>query len=167
MLRPDHPNARWLADLYGRSAELANDESLDPQERERQIAAHQATVMERLSPNMVVHTGGVRLAAVGDVAFLRAYGRRRTELGSASSTPVEIYQVLADDHYGIIYARVRSERAETVWERPAMGAWRFEDGLAVEHWELPNGPAWDEFYLAVDASLVDGDAHEYWMRSAD
>src|SRR3546814_10905050 len=57
-------------------------------------------------------------------------------------------------------------RSDHVWERVGMGAWRFENGIAVEHWELSNGPAWDAFYLAADPDFS-GNAIEYWSRSEE
>jgi hypothetical protein len=118
--------------------------------------------MQRLSPELVVHTGGVKLSTTGGAAFLPVYAQRRAKLAGGPTTPVAVYLVLADDEYGIIYMRVRHQQGD---EHPAMGAWRFEDGLAVEHWELGNGQAWDEFYLGADPTLKDGDAYEYWTRT--
>ena len=46
----------------------------------------------------------------------------------------------------------------------SMGAWRFRDGLAVEHWELSDGPVWDEFFLAGDPTSFTGSAQEFWTR---
>jgi len=35
----------------------------------------------------------------------------------------------------------------------------------VEHWEMPDGDVWDDFFLAADPSLVEGNAEEYWRRN--
>src|SRR3546814_17134511 len=72
-------------------------------------------------------------------------------------------QIRADDAYGILHFRSRTVRGDHVWERVGMGAWRFENGIAVEHWELSNGPAWDAFYLAADPDFS-GNAIEYWSK---
>lgn len=165
MLTADHSNALWLTQLYAGSAAIATDPALDEATRAERMAEHHVSTMERISPDVVIHTGGVRLAVTGDLAFFQAYGRRRSAL--STSTPVAVHLVLADDDYGIIHMRTRTTRGDEVWEREGMGAWRFEDGLAVEHWELGNGPAWDRFYLAADPTLRDGDAHEYWTREPD
>jgi hypothetical protein len=161
----DHPNAVWLADMYGTGMAIANDASLDNEAKAAKAAAHAADAAKRMSPEILIHTGGVRLAATGGYDFLQAYARRRGSLSKGNVGVAEIYQVLADDHYAIIYARFRSERDGEVWERPGLGAWRFQDGLAVEHWELPDGRAWDEYYLSADDSLIEGNAAEYWTRA--
>ena len=148
MLRADHPNALWLADLYR------------PAEGDEDTAQRVEAVMRRVSPEFAIHTGGVRLATTGGLAFVPSYLQRRAELGGP--TPVEIYQILADDDFGVIYARFRAERGSESWEAPGMGAWRFEAGLAVEHWELPDGRAWDRFYLPAGTELPDGQVAEYW-----
>ena len=45
------------------------------------------------------------------------------------------------------------------------GLWRFEDGIAVEHWEIASDPAqWDRFFLAADPTFTEGTAEEFWMR---
>ena len=142
-LTADHPNAIWLSEMYGAGVAIANDPDLGADEKAKRVAEHSAEAAKRLSPDIVIHTGGVRLAAVGGYDFLQAYARRRGSLSDGNVGVAEIYQVLADDHYGIIYARFRTERKGSVWERPGLGSWRFEDGLAVEHWELPDGRAWD------------------------
>jgi hypothetical protein len=166
VLRADHPNAIWLAGLYGDGKAIMEDPALSDEEREERLVRHRDAVIERLSPDFVIHTGGLRLAATGGLAFMRAYAKRRSELSSEDTVSLELYDVLADDHYGITYARFRTRRDDRVWERPGMGAWRFEGGLAVEHWELPDGRGWDDFYLATDGDLVDGDAVGYWSRPA-
>jgi hypothetical protein len=150
MLRADHPNAVWLAGLYRVDVETADSQRV-------------ADVLPRLSPEFVIHTGGVRLATTGRLEFLQTYTRRRAELGAP--VPVEIYQILADDSFAIIYAKFRVERDGTVWDAPGMGAWRFEDGLAVEHWEIPDGHRWDEFYLRAEPAAQGQTATDYWSRS--
>jgi hypothetical protein len=98
----------------------------------------------------VIHTGGVRLAATGGVDFPRRYTKRRASLADAGVEPLTFDQILADDHYGIVHGRFRTSRGDWTWSRVGMGAWRFKDGVAVEHWELSDGPTWDEFFLAGD-----------------
>lgn len=167
MLTPDHPNAIWLAELYGfnQQPHLAEG-SLSAEERRRRHAEHVAKHMARMSPNLVIHTGGVRLAATGDRAFMEAYARRRASLSDGGDVSITaINQILADDSYGILHFRSRTVRGAHVWERVGMGAWRFEDGVAVEHWELSNGPRWDAFYLEGDPEF-NGDAVEYWTRQS-
>lgn len=164
MLTADHPNAIWLASVYRGGEAIRKDSSLSDEERNVRQAEHRAAAIERLAPDFVMHTGGYRLAATGGLAFMGAYAKRRSELAGEDTVPVEIYQILADDHFGIIYGRFCTRRGDDVWERSGMGAWRFEDGLAVEHWEIGDARAWDSFYLAADPDLTDGQAVEYWSR---
>jgi hypothetical protein len=163
MLTPDHPNALWLAELY-RLHEPGVDAGLSLEELDRRHADHVAKHMKRMSPDLVVHTGGVRLATTGDMAFMKAYARRRASLSDGGDVSIlAINQILADDTYGILHFHSRTRRGDHVWERVGMGAWRFENGVAVEHWELSNGPTWDAFYLAGDPDF-NGNADEYWTR---
>jgi predicted SnoaL-like aldol condensation-catalyzing enzyme len=163
MLTPDHPNALWLAELY--RVDQPPQPGLSAEEQNRLHAEHVAKHMLRMSPNLVIHTGGVRLAATGDMAFMKAYARRRSALSDGGDVSIRaINQILADDTYGILHFISRTVRGSDVWERVGMGAWRFEDGIAVEHWELSNGPKWDAFYLAGDPDF-NGDAIEYWTRA--
>jgi hypothetical protein len=164
MLSDTHPNALWLAELYRGGAAIMTDQSLDEDERLRRQRRHTDEVMERMSPDMVIHTGGVRLAAVGGMDFLHRYVKRRAGLADANVEPLEFDQILADDHYGIVHGTFRTTRGDWRWTRVGMGAWRFEDGLAVEHWELSNGPVWDEFFLAGDPTPFTGSAQEFWTR---
>jgi predicted SnoaL-like aldol condensation-catalyzing enzyme len=149
MLLADHPNALWLTGLYGGGTDTADAEVV-------------AALLPRLSPDFVIHTRGVRLATTGGLDFVQTYARRRAEL--AAPVPVEIYQILADDSFAFVYAKFRLERDGAVWETPGMGVWRFEDGLAVEHWEVPDGRRWDAFYLEAVAAQLQT-ATDYWSRS--
>jgi hypothetical protein len=163
MLTADHPNALWLAEMYGID-QHPDAAGLTFEERERRHTEHLAKHMARMSPDLIVHTGGVRLAVTGDMAFMKAYGRRRALLSDSGDVAIlAINQILADDTYGILHFRSRTSRGDNVWERTGMGAWRFEDGIAVEHWELSNGPKWDAYYLEGDPDF-NGDAIEYWTR---
>lgn len=164
MLTSDHPNALWIAGLYHGMAAIETDPACDHAEREHRTNALLAEYGKRMSPDLIIHTGGVRLAVTGDMAFMRQYGRRRSSL-SDSSTPLVLDQILADDFYGIIHGTFRTVRGDEVWERIGMGAWRFDNGLAVEHWELSNGPKWDAFYLAADPEFGDGTGRDFWTRS--
>lgn len=165
MLTADHSNALWLAEMYGVDQKLDDlDASLTTEERDRRHAEHVAKHMERMSPDLIIHTGGVRLAVTSDMAFMKLYARRRASLSDSGDVAIlAINQILADDTYGILHFRSRTTRGEHVWERDGMGAWRFEDGIAVEHWELSNGPKWDAYYLEGDPDF-NGDAIEYWTR---
>jgi len=166
VLTADHPNAVWLASVYGDGEAIRKDPNLSDEERQARQAQHVASSIGRLSPDFVMHTGGLRLAATaGGLAFMAAYSSRRSKLSGEDTVPLEIYQVLADDHFGIIYGRFVTHRGDEVWERSGMGAWRFENGLAVEHWEIGDARAWDAFYLAVDPDVTDGQAVEYWSRA--
>ena len=164
MLSDDHPNALWLAELYRGGATIATDPGCSEDERIRLQHEHISTMMDRMSPDIVIHTGGVRLAATGGMDFFRRYAKRRASLADANVEPLEFDQILADDFYGITHGKFRTVRGDWVWTRVGMGAWRFEDGLAVEHWELANGPVWDEFFLAGDPTPFSGSAEEFWTR---
>lgn len=165
MLTADHPNALWLAEMYrGEQPPPEGDSTFSEEDRRELRAAHVARFTERMSPDLIIHTGGVRLAVTGGMAFLQAYARRRSSLSDPGDVAIlAINQVLADDTYGILHFRSRTTRGDLVWERTGMGAWRFENGIAVEHWELSNGPKWDEYYLDGDPDF-NGDAVEYWTR---
>jgi hypothetical protein len=165
MLTADHPNALWLREVYGVDLQPdPADAGLTQEERDRRHAEHVAQSMARMSPDLIIHTGGVKLAVTADMAFMKAYGRRRASLSDSGDVSIiAINQVLADDTYGILHFRSRTKRGDHVWERVGMGAWRFEDGMAVEHWELSNGPKWDAYYLEGDPDF-NGDAIEYWTR---
>jgi hypothetical protein len=86
-------------------------------------------------------------------------------LSGGSFRTVAIHEVVADDHYGLVTGQFSVERDGVTVDMTGMGAWRFADGLAVEHWEMPDCDVWDEFFLAVDPDLVDGNAEEYWRRA--
>ena len=162
MLTSDHPNALWLAEMYRLSR--PEEAGLSAEELERARGEHLAKCLARMSPDFVIHTGGVRLAVTGDMAFMKAYGVRRASLSDGGDVSlVAINQILADDTYGITHFRSRTTRGDHVWERTGMGAWRFENGIAMEHWELSNGPVWDAFYLAGDPEF-NGNAIEYWTK---
>ena len=164
MLTSEHPNAIWMAGLYGGMAAIETDRCLSLEQREQRTNALLAEYGKRMSPDLVIHTGGIRLAVTGDMAFMRQYARRRASL-SDSNTPLVLGQILADDFFGIIHGTFRTIRGDETWERVGMGAWRFEDEMAVEHWELSNGPKWDAFYLAGDPTFASGTAIEFWTKA--
>jgi predicted SnoaL-like aldol condensation-catalyzing enzyme len=164
LLSDTHPNALWLAELYRGGAAITTDPSLTEDDRLRRQQEHISEVMKRMSPDLVIHTGGVRLATTGDMEFLRRYTKRRASLADANVEPVEFDQILADDHYGIVHGTFRTSRGTWNWTRVGMGAWRFKDGVAVEHWELSDGPTWDEFFLAGDPKSFTGSAHDFWTH---
>lgn len=164
MLTEDHPNALWLSELYRGGEAIRTDPSLSDRERQTRQSRHREAAIAKLHPDFVIHTGGYRLAATGGLEFMGSYAQRRAQLSGEDTVPVEIYEIVADDHYGIIYGRFQTRRGDEVWERTGMGVWRFEDALAVEHWEIGNARAWDRFYLAADSDLTDGRALEYWTR---
>ncbi|WP_116998258.1 hypothetical protein [Desertimonas flava] len=163
MMTDTHPNAVWLAEAYRGGAAIAVDPALDADERARRQKEHQQSIISRMSPDMVIHTGGVRLAVTAGMDFLGKYHKRRAMLADANVQPVEIDQILADDHYGIVHGTFRTTRGHEVWTRVGLGAWRFENQVAVEHWELANGPRWDEWFLSGDPEF-NGSALEFWTR---
>jgi len=164
LLSETHPNALWLAELYRGGAVITADPSLSEDERLQRQRQHISEVMKRMSPDFVIHTGGVRLAATGGLDFLRRYTKRRAGLADANVEPVGFDQILADDHYGIVHGTFRTSRGDWTWTRVGMGAWRFQDGVAVEHWELSDGPTWDKFFLAGDPAAFTGSAEEFWTH---
>jgi hypothetical protein len=165
MFTADHPNAQWLDAFYRGGERIRRDGALDTDARAHRFDEHiDSTLLERFSPHFVIHTGGSRLAATGGMDFLGRYIRRRKELSDASVEVVEFGGALADDHYGIVWGTFRTSRGADIWERPSLGAWRFEGGMAAEHWELADGPRWDEFFLAGDPDFR-GTAEEFWTRS--
>lgn len=163
MLTETHPNAQWLSDVYRGGATIAGDQSIDAEERARREKEHSQKIIDRMSPDLIIHTGGVRLAVTAGMDFLNKYHKRRAMLSDVNVQPVGFDQILADDYYGIVHGTFRTVRKGVVWTRVGMGAWRFEDGIAVEHWELSNGPKWDAFFLD-DESEFTGSAFEFWTR---
>lgn len=163
MLCADHPNAMWLSELYRGMAAIVADAELDEAQREQRTAAHMAEQFKRISPQFVIHTGGVKLSATGDLRFMQKYGRRRESLCD-SNTMLSVDLILADDEYGIVHLVARTTRGDEIMEGVGMGAWRFENGFAVEHWELPNGPKWDAFFLAGDPDFQTDSATEFWTK---
>lgn len=163
MLTESHPNAQWLSKIYRGGAAIAADTTIDEVERARREKEHSQSIIERMSPDLVIHTGGVRLTVTGGMDFLAKYHRRRAMLSDVNVQPLGFDQILADDYYGIVHGTFRTARKGVVWTRIGMGAWRFEDGVAVEHWELSNGPKWDEFFLDGESDFT-GDAREFWTR---
>ena len=68
MLTADHPNALWLAGMYGH--DLQSDPAsgqLSDEERDKHHAEHVAKYMSRMSPNLIVHTGDI---AKGDAMLI-------------------------------------------------------------------------------------------------
>ncbi|AMK24160.1 hypothetical protein [Sphingobium sp. TKS] len=162
MMTADHPNALWLAQLYEGVVRIQSDQTLDPEVREQMQLDHQKSAFSRVSPDFVIHTGGVRLAATGDGAFSQAYGARRTAIAGDSFRLVRVEQILADDLYGVVSMLTRLERNGEVEEFIGMGAWRFEGDLAVEHWEIVPGQLWDEAFLIADPEFS-GEARDFWF----
>ena len=163
MMTADHPNAVWLAQLYRGPAAIENDPMLDRETRESKKAEHLKLMFSKLAPNWIIHTGGIRLAATGDSAFATAMGNRRKTLSNGSFRTIEIDQILADDEYGVLHGTFRAERDGRVVKWVAVGVWRFENGLAVEHWEACPGGEWDQFFLAEDPDFK-GTAEEFWLK---
>lgn len=165
MLTPDHPNALWLRDLYNGGVEISREPTLTGEQVAERVAAHMVEMKKRMSPDIIIHTGGFLLAATGQGDdFIERYNKRRGSLCDSNVLPIEMDQFLADDFYGINHGKFRTSRNGEVWERIGMGAWRFEDGIAVEHWELSNAPKWDEFFMAGDPGF-EGSAMEFWMKT--
>ncbi|MCP3732815.1 nuclear transport factor 2 family protein [Sphingomonas sp. MG17] len=163
MMTEDHPNARWLADLYQGVVRIQNDPALGPDMREATLLAHQRSAFAaRVSPDFVIHTGGVRLAAAGRGDFVQAYGARRTAIAKNSFRLIEIDQIIADDHYGIVRVLTGARHNDRPVEFLGMGGWRFENGLAVQHWEMVPGDLWDDVFLVADPDFA-GDPRDFWL----
>jgi ketosteroid isomerase-like protein len=163
LLTPDHPNALWIAEVYRGGAAIEADPSLDPQARERKMAEHMKTVFAKFSPHIVIHTGGVALAATGDEAFMKAYVDRRNVLSKNTFRAIETDQILANDSYGVLHGTFAVDRDGKTIEFTGMGVWRFENGLAVEHWEIADGQAWDDYFLAAVPGFK-GTAEQFWLK---
>jgi len=162
-LTADHPNAVWLAEIYRGGAAIQNDPTLDKETRERKMADHLKKIFARISPKLVIHTGGIRLAATGDEAFMKAYSERRNALSKGTFRAVEVDQILANDSFGVVHGTFAAERDGKTFTFVGMGAWRFENGLAVEHWEIPPGEAWDNYFIAADPNFK-GRAEAFWLK---
>lgn len=162
MMTEDHANALWLKDLYEGVIAIQSDPTLEPSVRDEKQVAHQQAAFAKVSPDFVIHTGGVRLAATGDGVFSHAYGARRTAIAGDSFRLLKVEQVLADDLYGIISLVTRLERNGKAEDFIGMGGWRFDGDKAVEHWELVPGQLWDEAFLVADPQFA-GDAKDFWL----
>lgn len=161
-----HPNAQWLRAVYLGAAEIKrNDARLEADELDRAMQTHVSNVMGRFAPEFLLHTGGRRLAATGSGTFMRQYSARRARLSRDSFRTVEVMEVVADDRYGIVTGRFQADNGLRAIDLVGMGAWRFADGVAVEHWEMPDADVWDDFFLAADPDVIDGNAEEYWRRA--
>lgn len=166
MRSSEHPNARWLRSVYIGAAEIKrNDADLGDHEVELLMESHVVDVMARFARDFVLHTGGRRLAATGSGDFMQQYSARRRQLSQGTFRTIEILEVVADDAYGLVTGRFQADNGIRSIDMVGMGAWRFRDGIAVEHWEMPDGDVWDDFFLAADPSLVEGNAEEYWRRN--
>ena len=135
------------------------------EEREKAERRHVEAIISRFAPNFLIHTAGLRLAAIGDRDFLMQYGKRRSSLCDKNIEALQGSQILADDHYGIVRAVFRSSRGDKVWERVGLGAWRFENGLAVQHWELGDAEKWDEFFISGDPDFAFQTGREFWLKA--
>lgn len=63
--------------------------------------------------------------------------------GTMTTEPID---VLADDTHVVFLHRLRARRGDRYLDQTHMNAWRFEDGLCVEGWFLPDSTAdWDAF----------------------
>lgn len=63
--------------------------------------------------------------------------------GTMTSEPLDL---MADDTHLVMLHRLRGRRGERYLEQTHMNAWRFEGGLCVEGWFLPDSTAdWDAF----------------------
>src|SRR3546814_11667490 len=114
MLTPDHPNALWLAELYRPLRPEAASPELSAVELDRLRAEHVAKHMERMSPDLLIHTGGVRLSATGDMAFMQAYARRRPALSDGGDISiVAVSRILAYDTCGIFHFSSRQLSGDT------------------------------------------------------
>src|SRR3569833_2508169 len=101
--------------MYRGGAMIAADSNLCDEDRLRRLREHTDEVMVLMSPDLVIHTGGVRLAATGGMDFMRRYAKRRASLAAANVEPVEFDQILADDHYGIVHGTFRTTRGDWMW----------------------------------------------------
>ncbi|PCE42514.1 hypothetical protein [Rhizorhabdus dicambivorans] len=162
MMTADHPNALWLAHLYEGVIAIQSDQSLEPSERDEKQVAHQRSAFAKVSPDFVIHTGGVRLAATGGAEFTQAYGARRMAIAGHSFRLLGVDQILADDYYGIVRLLTRLERDGKAEDFIGVGGWRFEGDLAVEHWEMVPGQLWDAAFLIADLQFQ-GEARDFWL----
>lgn len=162
MMTADHPNALWLAHLYEGVIAIQSDQSLEPAARDEKQVAHQRSAFARVSPEFVIHTGGIRLAATLGGELTQAYGARRMAIAGDTFRLLGVDQILADDHYGIVRLLTRLERDGKPEEFIGIGGWRFENELAVEHWEMVPGQLWDEAFLVADPQF-NGEARDFWL----
>jgi hypothetical protein len=166
MLSADHPNAAWLREMYTGGEAIEADPNLSQDEKQARMAEHLRKITERFSPDFVVHTGGIKTAAVGGHAFAMAYGAKRKQLTEETFRPVDIKMVIADDQYGILDVSARAEVAGREFLIRGIGVWRFEEGLLVEHWEVAPGQMWDEMLL-TNAPDFEPPAEEYFLKSSN
>ena len=163
MLTADHPNAKWLHQLYFGAAAIENDSALTAETRKAKKAEHIKLMTSRMSPGWVIHTGGIKLAATVTSDWISEYHDRRKALTNGTFRAIRIDQILADDLYGIIYGTFAAEQNGEAIEMMGVGAWRFENDLVVEHWEMPPGDVWDDLFLAGDPDFQ-GTAEEFWRK---
>jgi hypothetical protein len=58
-----------------------------------------------------------------------------------------------------------ADRGDRSLQFAGMGVWRFEAGLAVEHWEMAPANEFDEFFLSAGPELGEGTAETFWRRT--
>jgi hypothetical protein len=163
MLTADHPNALWLSDLYRGSEKIIHDPALNEAGRAEGLQQLLAKSNDRMSPDLILHTGGLVFRATLRGEDVDKYRKRRASL--VELFPIEVYEILADDRNAIVNSKFRLTRKvdSVVWERIGLGMWRFSDGVAVEHWETPDAHEWDAFIRPTDPAF-EGTGAEFWTK---
>ena len=97
---------------------------------------------ELWAEDAVWHAAGNN-AMSGDARGRDAIGRWFAECDEllGGDTTVEIQDVLFDDDYVVFFNHMTCHREGARLEQVHMNAWRFEDGLAIEGWWLPDDVA--------------------------
>lgn len=163
-MTPNHPNAKWLRSYYdGARTLLANRGGPN---WDTVFAEHIRNITSKMSPNWVFHTAGIRLATTGDAEFAGIYSARVDQLCDGDFS-INVGAIVADDDYACARITMHGRRGDQVLECEGVSAWRFQNGLAEEHWEVVPGPAWDDFFLGPNSSPDAPTGRSFWLQAGE
>jgi ketosteroid isomerase-like protein len=107
------------------------------------------TMYANMHPEFVCHTPG-RSQIAGDfvgAAGMQAHVQQMQALTGQTFRPKHQDVFMTSGDWGSVPVQLYAEREGRVLQQRAFGIWRFQDGLLIEHWEMPvDMPAFDAFW---------------------